>query len=143
MEQYQAGARFRREPAAELAANLPPTTRLAVLWQAVTYPYVIVLEALTHVFAEQRRMVQALIELGYDLAFELRPTSSELGTPDDPFRILERENGPLIARWYVEIDEHGTRPLVRLYGRDDFMAKLEEIARLEEAAKRHANGSIH
>jgi hypothetical protein len=127
----------------DLAANLPPTHRLAVLWASVVYPYVIVLEALSHVFAEQRRMVQALVELGYDLAFELRPKASELGTPDDPFRILEREGGPLIARWYVEVDEHGTRPLVRLYGRDDFMAKLEEIAKLEAAAKHRDPGSIH
>lgn len=98
-----------------------------------------VLEAVAQLLAERCRMRAALIALGHVDAYEVEPLNvkdqlaafvagdTRIGSPEDPWRIMDA-NHQLIARFYIEADEHG-RCCHRWSGDAAFLATMERLAK--------------
>lgn len=94
------------------------------------------LDALAYVFAERRKMMDAMLEMGHADVVEVEPRdmlahlellkhgqSASIGSPEDPFQLLGADRR-LIARYYIEADN---QCLVRVSGSVEFMEALARI----------------
>lgn len=101
------------------------------------------LDALADVFAERRKMMDALIEMGHadvieeeprglmdHLAMVKRGHNASIGSPEDPFRILSAADRRLIASYYIDawVDDRSVQCEVRFSGSAAFMDAMEVIA---------------
>lgn len=94
------------------------------------------LDALAYVFAERRKMMDALLEMGHSDVVEVEPRnmldqiamlkhgqSATIGSPEDPFQLLASDRR-LIVRYYIEA---ANECLVRVSGSVEFMEALARI----------------
>lgn len=93
------------------------------------------LEAIAHIFAERRRMLEALYELGHKDPYEVEPRYFDgytitgirrsIGSPSDPF-VIRTSDHREIARYYIEAD--GNQCRLRVSGSPDFLKMLDALA---------------
>lgn len=104
-------------------------------------------EAIAYVLNERRRMLDALVAMGYADAREVEPRGyrdflrmfaagsiSTIGSEDDPF-VLETSTGRTIARYYIKAVQ--TRCVVMLTGSLEFKRTLDVIAQRDACTALH------